>query len=121
MSDRTPAGVKRFSAPVFVLVLLMVVVIGLAQMVNPAVPAMLAAGLLLTAGAPLLFMAQARISPPAEKRHPVMISAAMGLGCAIIMIGNQRFGDQHQWLLILALLTLCLWMLYQRYVWRAPP
>jgi hypothetical protein len=31
-----------------------------------------------------------------------------------------RFGDQHQWILALALAALAGWMVYQRWFWRRP-
>lgn len=111
---------KRLYPPVFVLMLLLALAIGASQLANPAVPALPAVGLILTAVAPLLFLLRIRIAPPAERTHPVIVSASMALGCAIIMIGIQRFGDEHQWLLVLALLALAGWMLYQRKIWRAP-
>ncbi len=84
--------------------------------VGPALPAL---GLMLTAISPLLFLAWTRAMSVRHKQHPVLVSAAMGLGCVCIMIGIQRFGDQHQWLLILALIALVGWMGYQRWIWRA--
>ena len=105
--------------PALTIMLLVGLAIGLAQWLNPDVPDLPALGLVITAIAPLAFLLRLRLAPPVEKRHPVSISASMGVGCAMIMIGIQRFGDDHRWLLILALLMLCAWMLYQRYHWRS--
>lgn len=110
---------QRLYKPAFAITVLTVLAIGLGQLASPATPDLPAIGLITTAAAPLLFLLHVRLAPPSERRHPVMVSATMGLGCAVIMIGVQRFGDDHQWLLGLALITLCAWMLYQRYVWRA--
>lgn len=110
---------QRLYTPVFAIALLIVLAIGLGQWLNPGVPELPAIGLIITAIAPLAFLIRLRLAAPQEKRHPVVISAIMGLGCAMIMIGIQRFGDDHRWMLVLALLTLCAWMLYQRYHWRS--
>ncbi|TVS09699.1 MAG: hypothetical protein EA419_12335 [Wenzhouxiangella sp.] len=75
--------------------------------------------MLVVALAPLGFLVRVRLSPPQAKRHPVAISALIGVGCAMIMVGIQRFGEHYNWLLMLALLTLVCWMLYQKYVWRS--
>ena len=93
-------------------------VIGAAQWYGGAAPALPAFGLMLTAISPLLFLAWASRRPVGSQQHPVLVSASMGLGCVCIMIGIQRFGEQHQWLLILALMALVGWMGYQRYIWR---
>ncbi|MFP4276108.1 MAG: hypothetical protein ACLFQ2_01665 [Wenzhouxiangella sp.] len=81
------------------------------------IPGMIPAGLLLAAGAPLAFL----LRPPRRPRrqHPVMISVLSGLGCAVIMVGIQRHGDQYQWALVTALMVLIGWVLYQRQVWRS--
>ncbi|GEM_PF-3216597 len=113
------AMLQQFSTPALAIALLIVLAVGLGQLLNPAVPELPAVGLIITASAPLLFLLRLRIAPPPEKRHPVTTSAAMGLGCAMIMIGIQRFGDDHRWLLGLALAALCAWMLYQRYHFRS--
>lgn len=99
--------------------LAVVFVIGAAQWHGGRVPALPAFGLMLTAISPLIFLAWASRVQVRRKRHPVLVSVAMGLGCVCIMIGIQRFGDQHQSLLILALLALVGWMGYQRWIWRA--
>lgn len=101
--------------------LAVLLVVGAGQWYGGGTPALPAFGLMLTAVSPLIFLAwvsQTRTQAQ-RKQHPVLVSAAMGLGCACIMIGIQRFGDQHQWLLILALLALVGWMGYQRWIWRA--
>lgn len=93
-------------------------VIAAAQWYGGGTPALPAFGLMLTASSPLIFMAWASRSAAGSKQHPVLVSASMGLGCVCIMIGIQRFGEQHQWLLILALIALFGWMGFQRYIWR---
>ncbi len=102
----------------FALLLLALVAIAGATLFDPAQPALPALGLLVVALAPLAFLVRARRLGSEEKRHPVVISALIGVGCAMIMVGIQRFGEHYNWLLMLALLTLVCWMLYQRYVWR---
>jgi len=97
----------------------LVLAIGAMQLLDPVTPTLPAFGLTLTAIAPLIFLAWARRAPAGRRQHPVMVSVVMGLSLVCIMIGIQRFGQQHQWLLILALLALVGWMAYQRWVWRA--
>lgn len=103
----------------FLLLLLALLGVAAAQLVDPAGAALPGLGLLVVVLAPLGFLIRIRLSPSRDKRHPVVISALIGLGCAMIMVGIQRFGDQYNGLLALALLTLICWMLYQRYVWRS--
>lgn len=87
------------------------------QLADPARPALIAAGLGLCAGAPLVFLLRA--SPAAPRAHPVLVSSLCGLGSVMIMIGIQRHGDQHQPILVIALVILIAWMGYQRKIWRA--
>ena len=82
-------------------------------------PMLLGAGLTLAAATPLGFLLATRIRRPAEQHHPVMISVGCGFGCVLVMFGVHRFGDQHQWILGLALSALIAWMLYQRYLWQS--
>ena len=103
----------------FLLLLLALLGVAGAQLVDPAGAALPGLGLLVVVLAPLGFLIRIRLAPPRDKRHPVVISVLIGLGCAMIMVGIQRFGDQYNGLLALALLTLICWMLYQRYVWRS--
>ncbi len=110
-------GHERIVTIAFGLALAGVLVHAGARLASPATPALIGAGLMLCAGAPLLFLL--RKKKPAARQHPVLISALCGLGCVMIMIGVQRFGDQHQPMLVLALLVLVGWMAYQRRVWRA--
>ncbi len=111
---------QRCATPALILIWLTLLVIGLGLLAGPARPLLPAAGLVITAAAPLLFLLGTRVTRSDQRRHPVIISASMGLGCSISMVGIQRFGDSHQWVLILCLLALSLWMLYQRYIWRKP-
>ncbi len=115
---RTNTLVSRFSTPAFIALLLLVLGLALVELMSPATPALPVLGLMLTAAAPLVFLVSTRLMPPQDRRHPVAVSASMGLGCAMIMVGVQRFGEDHQWLLGLALAALIAWMLYQRYYWR---
>lgn len=87
------------------------------KLMDPATPALIAAGLMVCAGTPLVFLL--RLKKPATKEHPVIVSSLCGLGCVMIMVGVQRYGDEHQPLLAVALLVLIGWMLYQRRIWRA--
>ncbi|MEE4639443.1 MAG: hypothetical protein V2J42_11965 [Wenzhouxiangella sp.] len=87
------------------------------KLADPSTPALLAAGLGLCAAAPLMFLL--RPPKPAVRQHPVLISSLCGLGCVMIMVGVQRYGEHHQPLLIIALLILIGWMGYQRKIWRA--
>lgn len=87
------------------------------QMLKAETPLMISGGLLLCAMAPMVFV----LYPPKTEtaRHPVIISALIGLGCVMIMVGVQRFGDTHQPMLGLAVAVLVTWMIFQRTVWRA--
>lgn len=89
------------------------------QLYGGTVPALAAIGLMLTAVAPIIFIVWSSQARSGQRQHPVLVSAAMGLGCVCIMVSIQRFGDQHRWLLVLALLALAGWMAYQRWIWRA--
>lgn len=93
--------------------------IGSLRLLDSGTPALHAFGLMLTAISPLIFLAWASRSQVTHKHHPVLVSTLMGLGAVCIMIGIQRFGQQHQWLLKLALVALVGWMAYQRWIWRA--
>jgi hypothetical protein len=84
---------------------------------DQSTPALIAAGLALCAASPLIFLL--RPPQPVVKQHPVLVSSLCGLGCAMIMVGVQRYGEQHQPVLIIALLVLVGWMGYQQKVWRA--
>ena len=86
------------------------------QLVTGNTPLLIAGGLFLSAAAPLGFMFRA---PKTEtKQHPVSVSALCGFGCVMVMVGIQRYGDQHQPMLIAALLALITWMVYQKKIWR---
>lgn len=84
-------------------------------------PMLVSGGLVVAAAAPLVFMLSmlgaARERP---RHHPILTSVASGFGCVLTMFGVHRFGDQHQWVLWLALIALSLWMIWQRYIWRRP-
>jgi hypothetical protein len=87
-----------------------------AQFVVGQMPLLIAGGLFLSAAAPLGFILRA---PKTEARqHPVSVSALCGFGCVMVMVGIQRYGDQHQPMLVLALLALVAWMVYQKKIWR---
>lgn len=84
---------------------------------GPVLPGL---GLGLAAAAPLSFMIRHWHVQGTGKEHPVTISALAGLGCVMIMATVQRFGNQYQWVLLIALAGLAAWMVWQRRVWRAP-
>lgn len=84
-------------------------------------PPLLGLGLALSAGAPLAYMVRHWNNRGNVREHPVAISALAGLGCVMIMVAVQRFGDQHQWILLPALANLAAWMAWQRWVLRKPP
>ncbi len=79
---------------------------------------LLGLGLGLTAAAPLAYLLYHLLRPETVTHHPVLISVVSGLGCVMVMVGIQRFGDQHQWILWLGLAALAAWMAYQRYILR---
>lgn len=74
------------------------------------------AGLVLAAGSPLAFMVHHQLRPAELARHPLLVSAISGLGCAMIMVAEQRFGARFGWALYPAAGALLAWMLWQR--WR---
>ncbi len=81
-------------------------------------PALLGFGLGLSAAAPLVFLLHQKVRPSPDRYHPVLVSVLSGFGCVMAMVGVHRFGDQHQWILGLALAALAGWMIYQRWFWR---
>ncbi|MFU8830770.1 MAG: hypothetical protein ACNA7J_01325 [Wenzhouxiangella sp.] len=83
-------------------------------------PALLGLGLGLSAAAPLIFLLHHKMRPSEDRYHPVLVSVLSGFGCVMTMVGVHRFGDQHQWILALALVALAGWMVYQRWFWRRP-
>jgi hypothetical protein len=72
------------------------------------------AGLAVAAGAPLLFILQHGARRQTLHHHPVTVSCLSGLGCVIVMIGQQRFGPEPGWTLPAALGALAIWVLWQR-------
>lgn len=99
-------------------VLMALTITGLAALAGPA-PLLTGLGLTIAAAAPasfILWTALTRHTGP--RHHPVLVSIIAGFGCVITLVGVYRFGDRHQWLLVLSLAALCLWMLWQRYIWR---
>ncbi len=87
------------------------------QLVNGHMPVMISGGLLLCALAPMAFVL---FTPrTGDNQHPVLVSALIALGCVMIMVGIQRFGEAHEPMLVLAVAVLATWMLFQRKVWRA--
>src|SRR5690625_4658145 len=77
------------------------------------------AGLFPAAGSPLAFMVHHQLRPAGLARHPLLVSAVSGLGCAMIMVAEQRFGTHLSWALYPAAGALLTWMLWQR--WRRSP
>ena len=104
----------------FIALQLVLLMTGIYLLTTP-MPPLVAGGLAVAAAAPFVFMV-GRVSAPQQgmRQHPVLTSVICGFGCVMTMFGVHRFGDQHQWVLWLALLALCLWMAWQRYVWRRP-
>ncbi|MCH8476541.1 MAG: hypothetical protein LAT56_01170 [Wenzhouxiangella sp.] len=102
------------------LAILLIAISGLAiWLITADYPLMRGLGLLLAAAGPLAFLAGQALRPQQPgKQHPVMVSVGCGLGCVMIMVAIQRFGEQHQWVLVPALAALCGWMGYQRWCLR---
>lgn len=71
-------------------------------------------GLAAAAGAPLSYMFRHRSFERPLRHHPITVSGISGLGCVMVMIGSQRFGDDPAWALPSALAALVIWMLWQR-------
>ncbi len=82
-------------------------------------PALSGLGLALAASPPLLFLLAQRRIHGNSRDHPILVSVLSGLGCVMTMVGSQRFGEQHQWIVALALLSLVTWVAYQRWILRA--
>lgn len=75
-------------------------------------------GLGLAASAPLVYLVHQRLQPEKVRHHPLLVSVGSGLGCVIVMVGIQRFGEHHQWILVPSLAALAAWMVYQRWFLR---
>lgn len=71
-------------------------------------------GLAIASGAPLLYVLNHGRRHDRLPRHPVAVSCLSGLGCVIVMVGQQRFGPNPGWTLPAALAALVIWMLWQR-------
>jgi len=84
-------------------------------------PSMFGLGLGMAAAAPLLYLVHQWLQPEKVLHHPVLVSVSSGLGCVIVMVGIQRFGEHHQWILVPSLAVLVIWMVYQRWVLRRSP
>ncbi len=83
-------------------------------------PVLVTAGLFLAGASPAAFLAWRAIARPAETGpQSLATSSFTGLGLVLIMAHNYRFGDDFQWALGLALLSLVGWLLWMRRVLRA--
>lgn len=71
-------------------------------------------GTALATAPPLLFLAAHRRSGARLDHHPIVISILSGLGCVIVMLGEQRFGPDLEWPIFTATASLVVWMLWQR-------
>lgn len=71
-------------------------------------------GAAIAAGAPLLFLLAFQRRPVRLDGHPLIISIISGLGCVVVMIAETRFGPTRGWPLIVSLLALAVWMVWQR-------
>lgn len=111
-----PERPKRIISILFAVPLGAVAAYAGAQIMVAGAPLIIYGGLLLVATAPLGFV----LRPPAtdSRQHPVVISALCGLGCVMVMVGIQRYGDHHQPVLVAALLVLLGWVIYQKRIWR---
>ncbi|NBD95976.1 MAG: hypothetical protein GVY11_05820 [Gammaproteobacteria bacterium] len=67
----------------------------------------------LAAGAPLAGIVHHSLTGSRPHHHPLAISVLSGLGCVITMVGIQRFGPAHDWLLPCAGAALAAWLLWQ--------
>ena len=112
----TPAR-KQLISRLFLIGLMAVATVAGLQISKGQTPLLISGGLLLCALAPLIFL----LYPPKgeSRQHPVVISALIALGCVMMMAGIQRFGEDHQAWLGLAVGVLVAWMLFQRKIWRA--
>lgn len=99
-------------------ILIALTLAGLAAVAGPA-PLLPGLGLAVSAAAPAFFIIWTALTRHnGTRHHPVLVSVISGFGCVMTLVGVYRFGDQYQWLLILALAAICIWMVWQRYVWR---
>lgn len=68
----------------------------------------------LAAAAPLAAVVHYWLTRRRPRHHPVAVSVLSGFGCVITMVGIQRFGPAHEWLLPTAGAALAVWLLWQR-------
>lgn len=71
-------------------------------------------GAAVAAGTPLAFLLVFRRRPARLDRHPLVVPIVSGLGCVLVMVAETRFGSAQGRPLIVALLALGIWMLWQR-------
>lgn len=71
-------------------------------------------GAAVAAGAPLAFLLISGPRPVELDRHPLSISIVSGLGCVLVMAAETRFGPAHGQPLLVAVLALATWLLWQR-------
>lgn len=92
--------------------------IGLWQIFTPG-PALIAQGLILAGGGPLAFLVFVR-GLEAEQAGPptLVVSIVCGLGCVLAAMAVYRYGDAHQWALMLATAALAGWLVCLRYFIR---
>lgn len=78
-------------------------------------PVLVTAGLFLAGMSPAGFLAWRAFARPAETGpQSLATSCFTGLGLVLIMAHNYRYGDDFQWALGLALLSLVGWLLWMR-------
>ncbi len=71
-------------------------------------------GAVVAAGAPLAFLLVSALRPVELDRHPLSVSILSGLGCVLVMIAETRFGPAWGQPLLVAVLALTTWLLWQR-------
>lgn len=71
-------------------------------------------GAAIAAGAPLVFLLFLRGGPLRLDGHPLAVSIISGFGCVLVMTAETRFGPTGGKPLLVSLLALAVWMLWQR-------
>jgi len=88
-------------------------------------PAMGPIGALLAATAPLIFLLGLLLGKRTAYRgsdaHPVLVAAFSGLGAVISMVAVTRFGEVHERYVTWSALSLLVWLVWVRLVWRKLP
>ncbi|MBY6203562.1 redoxin domain-containing protein [Halomonas denitrificans] len=107
---------KRWFITLFLLSLVALLVFAALMLARPEVPLLAPAGLIVAAAAPLGFFAWLFIGGPARTdRHPVLVSAIIGLGAVLCAAAVYRYGEVWNMFLAGGIGVLIGWMIYLRW------